>query len=82
MAKNGDVVRVREVYQLIETLREENNYQMKEIREMFATFHKEEFVPVRDSVQTIRNYGIVLFVGLNIALQVALEWFKTNILRT
>lgn len=62
MTSNGNKVTYKDLYNIIGEFRKENNAQFDEVKEMFNTFHKEEFVPVRDFVERAKAYWVLAAV--------------------
>ena len=46
------------------------------IEDMFATFHKDEFIPLKDEVGSIKQKVLLIGGGVVLGIQLAIEWIK------
>lgn len=81
MTTNNGRAGIREVYELISDLRIENNKRFDKVEIMFASFHKEEFVPMDKFVERLKAYGAVSMIVFNLTIFFIAEWVKRTFLK-
>ena len=78
-----NTVSFRDIYQIIDEFRQENNNRFDKIEQIFANFHKEEFVPLEKRISNLEKladralFFILLVSGVIAATwQVGIGWIK------
>lgn len=70
-------VSFRDLYQIIGDFRKENNDRFDGIEELFNSFHKEEFSPLKEKMDTLTGkiavFGAGLMIGMNVLWDIIKE---------
>lgn len=77
---SNDKATIREVYTLVKESSDRSDQRFDEVVAMFETFHKEEFLPLKEDIAKFKTFGLIAIGILSVIGSVIADWVKKNIL--